>query len=387
MITTKIVFDRKKIAGRNGVGSLEVRITSERRSYYIGTGIRVHASEWKADRIVNRPDADVLNDRLAIIFQKVCDETNRCLRDGEPLCADLIRRKVWNEQASMSNDPVFLDWLGHQIDMLTLADGTIRHYRTLLTRLHEFGRIRHWHDVTTENISELDAWLHRRRAGSGEPITDAAVYKYHKCLKAMLNRAVVFDKLDRNPYDRLKFKRGESENIEYLTEDEMQAIMSLDIPHGTQMEVVRDLFVFQMFTGLAYSDAQAFDFSQYRLVNGRYVNTRERIKSGVPYVSSLLPPAVDVLKRYGWKVPRIDNADYNHILKAVGIMAGIHTKLHTHLARHTFATYMLRQGVKVENLQRMLGHKNIRQTMLYAKVLAQSVHDDYEMVARKMQKK
>ena len=167
----------------------------------------------------------------------------------------------------------------------------------------------------------------------------------------------------------------------------MQAIMSLDIPHGTQMEVVRDLFVFQMFTGLAYSDAQAFDFSQYRLVNGRYVNTRERIKSGVPYVSSLLPPAVDVLKRYGWKVPKIDNADYNHILKAVGIMAGIHTKLHTHLARHTFATYMLRQGVKVENLQRMLGHKNIRQTMLYAKVLAQSVHDDYEMVARKMQEK
>ena len=150
---------------------------------------------------------------------------------------------------------------------------------------------------------------------------------------------------------------------------------------------MRDLFTFQMYTGLAYSDSQAFDFSRYRMVDGKLINTSERVKTGVPYVSSLLPPAIRVLERYGWQVPKIDNADYNHLLKAIGTMAGIHTKMHTHLARHTFATYMLRQGVKVENLQRMLGHKNIRQTMRYAKVLAESVHEDYAMVAEKMKRK
>jgi site-specific recombinase XerD len=93
---------------------------------------------------------------------------------------------------------------------------------------------------------------------------------------------------------------------------------------------------------------------------------------------------VAVLEKYDWQVPKIDNADYNHLLKAIGSMAGITTKMHTHLARHTFATYMLRNGVKVENLQRMLGHKNIRQTMRYAKVLAESVHKDFEKVAKKM---
>ena len=108
------------------------------------------------------------------------------------------------------------------------------------------------------------------------------------------------------------------------------------------------------------------------------------MKTGVPYISSLLPPVVAVLEKYNFRVPKIDNSDYNQLLKVIGSMAGIETKMHTHLARHTFATYMLRQGVKVENLRQMLGHKNIRQTMRYAKVMAESVHEDFNMVAEKM---
>jgi site-specific recombinase XerD len=107
----------------------------------------------------------------------------------------------------------------------------------------------------------------------------------------------------------------------------------------------------------------------------------------VAYVSQLLPPVVNVLEKYGWKVPQIDNADYNHQLKALGVMAGIKTPLHSHLARHTFATYMLRNGVKIENVARMLGHTNITQTQRYAKVLAESVHEDFDMVAEKMNNK
>ena len=65
-------------------------------------------------------------------------------------------------------------------------------------------------------------------------------------------------------------------------------------------------------------------------------------------------------------------------------MTGIKTRLHSHLARHTFATWMLKNGVKIENVARMLGHTNITQTQRYAKVLAESVHEDFDMVAEKM---
>lgn len=384
MITTKLIFDRKKQAKKDGTGTIEVRVISDRRAYYISTGVRIREREWRAGMIINRPDSQKLNERIAIICQIIDTEVNRCIEANLAINTENLKNKVWAVKDTMSNEPSFLEWLDHQTEILNLSAGTIKHYVTLHTRLTEYGKIKRWGDLTTENISEFDAWLHKRKLSTGEAITDAAVYKYHKCFKAILNRAVMFDKIDRNPYDRLKFKRGESENIEYLTEDEMKAIEKLKVPKGTQIETARDLFVFQMYTGLSYSDTQAFDFSQYKKVKGKWINTGERIKTGVAYVSSLLPPAVAVLEKYGWQVPKIDNADYNHLLKVIGTMADIPTKMHTHLARHTFATYMLRQGVKVENLQRMLGHKNIRQTMRYAKVLAESVHEDFDMVAAKM---
>ena len=246
-----------------------------------------------------------------------------------------------------------------------------------------------WQDVTLENIYLFDSWLHTLKAQDGGRISDGGVFTYHKCLKALLNRAKDFGKISENPYINLrgKFRRGDKENVEYLTEDEMRAFELLIVPDGGLLAMAKDLFVFQMYTGLSFSDAQAFDIRNYKWDGQRWAHVGERIKTGVPYVSSILPPALNVLRKYGMKVPKLDNADYNHQLKALGVMAKIKTRLHSHLARHTFATFMLRNGVKIENVSRMLGHTNITQTQRYAKVLAQSVHDEFDMIAEKMAKR
>ena len=153
------------------------------------------------------------------------------------------------------------------------------------------------------------------------------------------------------------------------------------------LDMCRDLFVFQMWTGLSYSDAEAFDITDYKKVNGKWINTGERIKTGVPYVSQLLPPVVEVLKKYDWKTPQINNMVYNRMLKAIGEMAQIKTRLHSHLARHSFATYMLSNGAPIEHVGKMLGQKNIRTTQRYAKVLAEDVHAQFDKVAEKLKKK
>ena len=164
----------------------------------------------------------------------------------------------------------------------------------------------------------------------------------------------------------------------------MKRIEGLDLPAGSTIDRGRDLFVFQMYTGLAYSDSQAFDFGQYKQDGEQWITTGERIKTGSPYVSVLLPPVVAVLEKYGWKVPKMDYADYSRQLKMIGVMAGIKTRMHSHLARHTFATNMLSNDVKIQNVSKMLGHKNLQQTMRYAKVLAQDVREDFDMIAEKM---
>ena len=390
MITTKIVYDRHKRASRNEPGSIDIRLTIDRKTNYIATGIRVMKSEWVAGAICNRPDADALNSRVRILYNMVLQRINSSMENGEPIDVADIRQRM-SVFAEMNSDRSLIDWIDEQIPLLNISDDTRKHYTTLLTRMLEYNHLVSWRDLSVENIYKWDAWLHKLKAQNGGPISDGGVYTYHKCLKALLNRAKQFGRIDESPYERLhgKIKRGDKENVEYLTEDEMQRFLELKLPEGSKLEVAHDVFTFQMFTGLAFSDAMAFDINQYRYDrrSRTYRHTGERIKTGVAYVSQLLPPAVEVLKKYDFKVPRIDNADYNHSLKLLGEAAGIRTALHSHLARHTFATYMLRNGAKIENVSRMLGHTNITQTQRYAKVLAQSVHEDFELISKKLKNK
>ena len=394
--TTAIVLDRKGRAKEGKEAMLDIRITSNRRHVYMSTGIRVRKSEWVAGHIVNRLDASILNDRLIAIYKKVGIEVDTAIEQGRPINIREIRNRVWSEVDVQSGKPVLLDWIHQQIPLLDIDEGTRKHYYPLENRLEEWGQMQTWEDVTTEKIYEFDAWLHglrkpisdaaRRSGVVPEKLSNAGVYNYHKTLKALLNRARRMGKITANPYELLRgqFKRGDKENTEYLTEEEMAKIRELPLDRGSVLDISRDLFVFQMFTGLSYSDAEAFDFKRYKKVGGTWRYVGKRIKTGVPYVSELLPPAVEVLQKYGGTVPQVGNADYNHRLKEIQRLTGTATRLHSHLARHTFATWMLANGAKIENVARMLGHENIVTTQRYAKVLATSVHEDYGKVRGKL---
>lgn len=393
MITISIIRDWKKRFKKDEPAPLEIRVTINRKSSYLQTGIKVRADEFLLGEIVNHPNATELNKLLKAMAKKAYEEVTECLETKTPISMPELKRRIWMTSEELQDKPSFLTWVAQQIPLLRMKEGTMKHYRTVEMRLKEFGKFRKWSDLTTENIYLWDAYLHNlkkeqsdadKKAGKEqEYLSDATVHVHHKCLKALLNRAEKFGIIASNPYNRLRgeFSRGEKENIEYLTEEEMDAILQLHPLEGSQMAVARDLFIFQMFTGLSYSDAQAFNLSNYRKINGVWQHTGTRIKTGIAYISQLLPPAVQVLEKYNMTIPKIGNADYNHMLKAIGYAAGIPIPLHSHLARHTFATYMLRNGVKVENLSKMLGHTNIQQTMRYSKVLSISVHEEFSKIS------
>ena len=392
MFTTAIIYDRKRQAEGEKDGTLELRITYNRKSYYINTGMRIKAKHW-AGAIVGRPDADALNNRLRIIVARVNEKINEFIEKREPIDVAVIKEYIYDGTKVRDKNGRLLTWIEEQIPMLNVSEGTRHHYQLLLNRLKQYDKMRAWSDLSVEAIYEWDAWLRNlknvnaKQTDGKAPVTigEGAVYNYHKYLKYMLNRAVDFGIIGLSPYSRLKgrFTKPSYDNIEYMTEEEMKVILNLHPTPGTNVAAARDLFVFQMFTGLSYSDTQAFDFSQYKKVDGQWVHTGQRIKTGVPYVSVLLPPVIDVLERNNWQVPKINIDTYNYSMKTIGKVLGME-RLHSHLARHTFATYMLSNDVKVQNVMRMLGHKNIRQTMKYAKVLAKDVQADYTMIAEKL---
>ena len=378
MITIAHVFDHRGRTRKGEEGPIEVRLTYKRRSYYISTGVRVRRSQWAFDKVVSHPMANELNERLSILTSKIMKAVNERLKNDQEIDVAAIKREVWSPGQSSE----MLDWMAEEIGRLDIAYGTYKHYKTLVKRLRQWKGMRSWSDVTPDNVISFDVWL-RSVTYHGLPLSDAGRHNHHKNLKHLLNRAEMLGKIQSNPYFKLhgKFRRGTVENTEYLTDEEVQRIMKLKPTPGSMMEQARDLFVFQCWTGLAYQDAQAFDFTRYKKVDGEWRLTASRIKTGEPFVSQLLPPAVDVLKKYNMQTPKIVNAVYNRELHSIGMACGIHTRLHSHIARHTFATYMLRHGVPLQNVSRMLGHTNIKQTLRYAKVLAEDVHSDFARIA------
>ena len=387
--STAVIFDRKHKADRDTQGLLEIRITIGRKSYYISTGVRVYAREW-AGTVIRRPDAEALNDRLGLLMRRVAEETNDCLANHREVVASEIRERIWDVREKSSGDEM-LEWIDGQIDLLKVTEGTKQHYRTLLMRLREYGRMKSWRDLTVENVELFDGWLHQLkkpqsdaevRMGESETLlSDAAVYNYHKTLKAMVRRAFRFGIISLNPYDRLngQFKRGDKESVEYLTDDEVAAIESLHPVDGSQMAVARDLFVFQLHTGLSYADTQAFDIAKYKNVDGRLVTTNRRVKTGVEYVIMLSEECERILEKYGWTLPKMHNTVYNRCLKTLASAAGIDKRVHTHLARHTFGTSMA-EHAPLQDVKKMMGHKDIKQTLRYAKAKPDNIYTDFKRV-------
>lgn len=397
MITKKLVFDHRGRTKEKNEGPIELRVTANSKPFYINTGVRVRSDQFNGERVVNHRDARLLNERLKDVVLKIETAVNECIRNGLTIDVSQIKRQAYNvEEKAKHNETAMIDWIDEQIPQLNIKSGTRERYCVTARRMREYGGLMRWEDLTVENIYKWNSWLHKikkpmsngdvQSGRDGVYIGESAVYNYHRTLRSLLSRAVKLGVIEANVYDRVRgeFRKGIKENVEYLTEDEIAAIESLRPLDGTQMAMARDLFVFQMYTGLSYSDAQAFDIRDYKKVDGKWVNVGERIKTGVSYVSVLLPQAVEVLERYGMQVPKVNNIQYNSSLKVIQQALGIRTKLHSHLARHTFATRALRLGAKIENVSRMLGHTNITQTQRYAKVLAQSVHDDFELINEKL---
>ena len=401
MIRISLVYDHHKRTPKGEEGPVEVRVTVNRKPYYINTGVRV-----RKDRLVGNcirddehsNDADLLNERLTTIVGLVEKEVNRCLEQRMPINVTDIRDRVWDITADKEDDgdePTLIKWIQEYVATADMAKNTKLHYLTVVRRLQEFGKILRWEHLTVDNIYAWDVWLRHQevpltknqKAAGLEPqlISSDSVYNYHKYLKSAINKAMKFRILVVNPYDQLKgtFKRTKRDVVDYLTEEQMRKVMELTPVPGSQAAMALDLFIFQMFTGLSYSDTQIFDISQYRQIDGKWLHVGQRVKTGVPYVSQLLPPVVEMLERNGWQVPKMNNQRYNQMLKAIGMVIGIEN-LHSHMGRHTFATYMLSNGAKIENVSRMLGHTNITQTQRYAKVLAKDVHDDFDKIAKKL---
>ena len=152
------------------------------------------------------------------------------------------------------------------------------------------------------------------------------------------------------------------------------------------LDRVRDLFVFQTYTCLRYSDLMKFDSNNITIINGTEVYKCTQKKTKKPATIPLLQPALDILDKYKGVLPIISNVKYNLYLKAVAQNAGLPYSLSTHWARHTGATILLNEGVDIKIVTKICGHSSIKITeQIYAKLLDETVVDAIKEKAQNLE--
>lgn len=174
----------------------------------------------------------------------------------------------------------------------------------------------------------------------------------------------------------------------FLTDEEIQRIMQKDfeIP---RLEMVRDVFIFSCFCGLAYIDVAHLTQENIITLDNRPWIIINRQKTNVQSNIPLLEVPQMILDKYKGKtkdnrlLPVLSNQKINAYLKEIADLCGIKKRLSYHLARHTFATMLLSKGVPIESVSKMLGHTNIKTTQIYARITNKKIEQDMMQVADK----
>lgn len=371
----RFVFDRKHTASKTTKGTVQIEITFERKRKWLTTGVRLYSDQWsEKTKVRNTVQSLDLNERLDAQMQNINEFINSLIKKKEEFSFDKLEHFLKYSQHKES----FIDFVRRRVSERTdLTKGTLNTHASLINSLEEFGRIIYFTDITTANIMYYDDFLHRKYT------KQTTVHGYHKRLKRYINEAMKYELLNENPYNKLKFDRGKSEGIKYLTLEQINQIQGLKIS-SESIERVRDLFIFQCYTGLSYADLFKFDFSTVTRKGDKFFIRDARVKTDEEYFIMLLKPAIEILKKYEFNLPKISNYQYNLRLKVVQEIAEIKLSLHSHMARHSFAVMALNMGVSIENLAKMMGHTDIKTTQIYAKVLNKSVQEEFEKMDSKL---
>lgn len=191
--------------------------------------------------------------------------------------------------------------------------------------------------------------------------------KQLKMLKKILQFAVNERLLEVNPF-KMTLKEQKLD-YDVLSMDEINALSQREFT-DERVGKIRDLFLFQCYTGLAYIDLASL--CKEDIVDDVIVKRRQ--KTDVQFVVPLLPAAKSILEKYDYKLPIISNQKYNMTLKLLGEIMGFKKNLHTHLARHTFACILLNSGVDMKTISRTMGHSSMRTTeKIYAQMSNETV--------------
>lgn len=277
------------------------------------------------------------------------------------------------------------------------AKVTISRFDTCLKYMKEMAlKQYHLKDIPLKEVNHafIQDYIHFLKVEKN--LSENTLIRYMKVIKKITNMALANEWMTKNPFVNIKFHEQEVHK-EFLTKEELKTLRTkeFDIP---RLDLVRDVFLFQCWTGLAFVDVS--ELTEEHIVpdnEGNLWIRKARQKTKIMCNIPLLDIPLQILDKYkehplcqkkGVLLPVMVNQKMNSYLKEIAICCGIKKNLSTHTGRHTFSTTVaLANNVSLENVAKMLGHANTKMTQRYAKVLDQSILRDMQGVKKSFAKK
>lgn len=391
---------RSKKAISTGLLPLYIRLTVNGERLEYSSKKFIEKSKWSDDLSKmkgNSEEARSINNYLDSLKSKIIDIQLSLAHKKEPINIVNFRKHLFGQLDSQRMlIPIYKDH-NNRIESLLgngYAFGTLERFKISLKHLEEFLV---WKlgvkDIPIDRvdfalITDFEFYLR-----SVKNCSNNTAVKYVRNFRKIIKICLSNDWLEKDPFVKYDGKMKEVET-EFLTEEEIQSIYN-KVFKTQRLELVRDIFIFCCFTGLAYVDIKGLKHDHIGIgIDGQKWIFKNRQKTDTKSKIPLLPIAEEIIKKYANNpkclneksiLPVLSNQKMNGYLKEIGDLCNISKEITFHMARHTFATSVtLSNGVPIESVSKMLGHKNIQTTQHYAKVLDKKVSDDMSILRQKL---
>ena len=378
---------------------LRIYLNNERLSLG-STGIAITASQWDKDkeRIKGRT-TDALSTNLQLdniasglqaIFRKIEMSDDLSL---ERIKSEFLGKKDEIDtlmQLFEKHNTDISKQVGISVSKATLQKYNVckRHFSDFLDKQYKRNDLK-LTELTYLVIHEFDLYL---RTVVGQNSNTAT--KTMKTFKTITLLGQKMGVLLHDPFMNHRFHL-EPVNRGFLTDEEILLIANKEIGIP-RLELVRDIFIFSCFTGLAYIDVSNLTPDHIVTLGDKQWIMTQRQKTSVETNILLLDIPKAIIDKYcdntaypkreNKLFPIFSNQKMNAYLKEIADLCGIKKNLTFHLARHTFATMSLSKGVPMESVSKMLGHTNIKTTQIYARITNKKIEHDMEELAGKLGK-
>ena len=406
MITTpiKTSFFIKKKTKRTDVSTVFFRMTHQDHSATISLKIDIKTADWDEHKCHVQKSHPAHNQLSTLTDQVRRNALNlqqdMMLRGRTPCVMHIKDRLTRAHSTSVNSDPTFLEVFDKAIDRKTLLKGlgntpaTIQKYKRC--RAHLVNYLQAYYkrnDICFDQLNLAfmeDFEVYMKTKGGCQ---HNSTMKYIQTLKTIFRVAKSRNFTTSDPFLGFKISMRIVDR-EFLNEEELQRIISTPLP-TRYMESSRNMFLFACFTGLSYIDMKNLRVHHLVKDNDRYWIRTKRQKSGVASNIPLLPIPLALIRKHhpdltaadpaNSVIPVTSNQKTNRALKKIAEHCNINKELTFHIARHTFATTVtLSNGVPIESVSKMLGHRRIATTQHYAKIVDKKVGEDMHQLEQRL---